>query len=234
MIELDRLVCSIFLKLKVTETKKTLRVIILLLLWALLPFSSPANTLEGQVVAIADGDTLTVLSTDNQQTKVRLDSIDAPEKKQPFGTASKKTLSELVFNKQVVIDSSKIDRYGRTVGTVWVDGLLVNLEMIKTGMAWVYRMYASHQAYYAAEEIAKGKKIGLWSQPNPVPPWDFRHGGVKNVQLQNTQPTEIICQNKHFCNQMVSCDEAKFYLNKCGLISLDKDGDGLPCEKLCK
>ena len=139
----------------------------------------------------------------------------------------------MVFNKQVVIDSSKIDRYGRTVGTVWVDGLLINLEMIKTGMAWVYRMYATDQAYYAAEEIAKGKKIGLWSQPNPVPPWDFRHGGVKNVQLQNTQPTEIICQNKHYCKQMVSCDEARYYLNNCGLSGLDKDGDGTPCESLC-
>ncbi|MEQ1638563.1 MAG: thermonuclease family protein [Methylococcales bacterium] len=211
---------------------KILPVLILLLL--LLSHPSFAETLEGRVIAITDGDTITVLSTDKQQVKVRLDSIDSPEKKQAFGTAAKKALSDMVFNKQVVIESSKIDRYGRTVGTIWVDGLLVNLEMVKTGMAWVYRKYATNQAYYDAEEIAKSDKVGLWSQPNQVPPWDFRHGGVKNIQPQNTQQIGAACQGKRYCTQMLSCDEAKYYLNGCGLNSLDKDGDGVPCESLCK
>jgi len=203
-----------------------------------------ANTLAGRVVGVADGDTLTLLSAGRQQMKVRLNSIDAPEKKQPFGNAAKKALSDKVFNKQVIVETSKIDRYGRSLGTVWVDGRLVNLEMVKTGMAWVYRQYATDPAYYSAENIARKNKIGLWAQSNPIPPWEFRHGDANQnkpatirpvvLEAQGLQPATSLCQGKRYCKQMTSCEEAVFYLKQCGLHSLDGNGDGVPCNKLCR
>ena len=207
-----------------------------LLLWACLPSLTLATTFEGRVVGVSDGDTITVLSDSKQPIKVRLAQIDAPEKRQAFGMVSKQALSDKVFNKRVTIEYAKADRYGRTIGNVLVDGLSVNLDMVKTGMAWVYKQYASDQAYYAAEERAKTSKIGLWSDAHPIPPWEFRHGGAKsnpsNTPALNT--SNASCQGKRYCKQMTDCAEATFYLTQCGLKSLDKDGDGSPCESLCK
>lgn len=108
----------------------------LLLAATLLACPSYADTLQGRVVAVTDGDTVTVLDADNTQFKIRLMGIDAPEKKQAFGSKSKESLSSLVFNKQVTIEYSKHDRYGRTIGKIIVDGVDANLEQVKVGMAW--------------------------------------------------------------------------------------------------
>ena len=212
---------------------------IILMITILYLSSSNTTTFESLVIGVSDGDTLTLLSADKKQTKIRLDSIDAPEKKQPFGNVAKKALSDKVYKKQVIVESSKIDKYGRTVGTVWVDGLLVNLEMVKTGIAWVYRKYATNQAYYSAEEIAKNNKIGLWSQPNPVPPWEFRHPVNNNPPIAiviNIPSSETFSRSdkNSYCKSMKSCAEAIYYLKECGAKKLDMDGDGLPCENLCK
>jgi endonuclease YncB( thermonuclease family) len=140
-----------------------------------------AERLNGRVVGVADGDTVTVLDASRQQHKIRLMGIDAPEKKQAFGNKSKQALSDLVFNKQVSVEFSKTDRYGRTIGKILVDGLDANLEQVKKGMAWHYKQYQKEQssvdrtAYAKAEELAKAKKLGLWFDPSPTPPWDFRH-----------------------------------------------------------
>jgi endonuclease YncB( thermonuclease family) len=140
-----------------------------------------AEMLSGRVVGVADGDTVTVLDASRQQHKIRLMGIDAPEKKQAFGNKSKQALSDLVFNKQVSVEFSKTDRYGRTIGKILVDGLDANLEQVKKGMAWHYKQYQKEQssvdrtAYAKAEELAKAKKLGLWFDPSPTPPWDFRH-----------------------------------------------------------
>lgn len=207
-----------------------------------------ASTLEGKVVGVSDGDTLTVLLVDKRQAKIRLAQIDAPEKKQDFGQAAKKSLSDMAFGKQVVVEYKDEDRYGRVVGKVLVDGLDVNLEQIKKGMAWVYRQYADDQAYYSAEEVARNQSIGIWSQPSPIPPWEFRNGGGKKsptmpveppkvdspkVEAPNTDNAGFSCEGKRFCREMNSCDEAKFYLNQCGVNRLDGDHDGVPCEKIC-
>jgi endonuclease YncB( thermonuclease family) len=139
-----------------------------------------AATITGRVVGIADGDTITVLDNTNTQYKIRLSGIDAPEKKQDFGNASKKTLSELVFNKQVTVDWTKEDRYGRIVGKVLLNGVDINLQQVKTGMAWFYRKYQSEltqddrMKYLHAEEDAIERRVGLWQLANPVAPWDFR------------------------------------------------------------
>jgi endonuclease YncB( thermonuclease family) len=148
-----------------------------MLLIAALCGPSRAETLgriEGRVVGVADGDTITVLDAGRRQHKIRLHQIDAPEKGQDYGTRSKQSLSELVFGKTVSVEVVDIDRYGREVGKVWVGALDANLEQVKRGMAWVYRKYAREQRYYDAEEAARKAKAGLWASQNPVPPWEFR------------------------------------------------------------
>ncbi len=141
-----------------------------------------AYEVQGKVVGIADGDTITVLDAQHQQHKTRLAGIDAPEKKQPFGQASKKHLSDLVFDRDVTLDCGKTDRYKREVCVVLVDGQDANLAQVKAGMAWWYRNYAKEQAaaqrsaYEAAEATARAGRVGLWQDSDPVPPWEWRHG----------------------------------------------------------
>ncbi|MBS7806147.1 thermonuclease family protein [Variovorax sp. PCZ-1] len=147
------------------------------LFWAV---SSQAENLQGRVVAIADGDTVTVLDAQKVQHKIRLGGIDAPEKKQAFGDRSKETLSDCAFGRDVVVDWDKVDRYERKVGKILVAGVDCNLRQIKLGMAWHYKKYANEQsqadraAYAAAEDVARGARTGLWSNAAPVAPWDFR------------------------------------------------------------
>jgi endonuclease YncB( thermonuclease family) len=145
--------------------------------------SASAETIAGRVVAIADGDTLTVLDATNHQHKIRLAGIDAPEKKQPFGDRSKQHLAQMVFNKAVTVEWKKQDRYGRTVGKVLVNGIDANLEQIKAGMAWWYEKYRKEQsaadqlAYADTEQQARALHVGLWRNPAPLAPWVWRKNG---------------------------------------------------------
>ena len=153
----------------------------------------------------------------------------------PYGQKAKQSLSDLVYMKQVRVVTVATDRYQRTVGTVFVGQLDVNLEQVKRGMAWVYRQYASEARYFDAEAKAKSAKVGLWADDNPMPPWEFRHRQKSVSTAKSSQgllPGQ--CGNKHRCSEMASCDEAKHYLAACGVTSLDKDGDGIPCEMLCR
>jgi len=133
-----------------------------------------ADELRGKVVSIADGDTITVLDTDKKQHKVRLNGIDAPEKKQAYGAKSKARLGELVAGKDVVVEWKEKDTYGRTLGKVTQSGLDVNLQMVNEGLAWHYRKYSKSIELARTEAEAKAAKKGLWADPNPVPPWEFR------------------------------------------------------------
>jgi endonuclease YncB( thermonuclease family) len=141
---------------------------------------SQAATLQGRVVSVADGDTITVLSADKRQYKIRLAGIDAPEKKQAFGSRAKETLSRLVFDQPVTVEYSKRDRYGRIVGRVEVDGRDVNLEPLREGSAWVYLQYirelpkTDQRLYLDAEERARNDSLGLWQDRQPEPPWEWR------------------------------------------------------------
>ena len=142
--------------------------------------TSNAATLQGKVVGVADGDTITVLDATNTQHKIRLQGIDAPEKAQAFGQKSKQSLHQLVHSQQVKVDFDKKDKYGRTVGKVVLNGTDICLEQIKLGMAWHYKQYASEQTtvdreiYAKAELAARTDAIGLWKDKSPTPPWDFR------------------------------------------------------------
>jgi endonuclease YncB( thermonuclease family) len=175
----------------------TMRPTIFLLLLLLAAAPAPAITLTGRVIGVHDGDTITVLDGDQRPEKIRLAGIDAPELGQPHGKRSKLALSEVVYRMEVRIDWDKRDRYGRIVGKVWVihpttgspqtlcspkcPYVDVNLGQIQAGMAWWYRQYQGEQspedrkAYEVAETGARSKKVGLWVDPEPTPPWDWRH-----------------------------------------------------------
>ncbi len=143
-----------------------------LILLALL--ASPAwADFTGKVVAVADGDTITVLR-DHVQVKVRLTEIDAPEKKQAFGNRSKESLSAMCFEKTATLADKGKDRYGRTLARVACDGIDANAEQVRRGMAWVYDRYVTDKGLYAEQADAKAQRRGLWADANPVPPWDFR------------------------------------------------------------
>ena len=192
---------------------------------------------SGKVVGISDGDTFTLLTTDKQQVKVRLSEIDAPEKAQPFGNRSRQALSNLIFSKDVLVVQDDIDRYGRLVGQVYVNGLHVNRKMVQEGMAWVYRRYMKDETLLQDELAAREAKRGLWSLPSTeqVPPWEWRRG--ERTNSSNNEPKEanpeFECGTKRYCKEMASCEEAKYYLEHCGLSRLDGDGDGVPCEAIC-
>lgn len=139
-----------------------------------------AETITGRVVGVTDGDTITVLDANKVQHKIRLAGIDAPEKKQSFGQLSKESLSELTYDKTVTVETAKLDKYGRQVGKVLINGQDVNLMQVERGMAWWYRFFQLEQSpndrqlYEATEDAAKASKRGLWIELEPVAPWDFR------------------------------------------------------------
>lgn len=154
----------------------------IIFLSTLLFFSHAAvsDTIYGRVVGVSDGDTVTVLDQSNKQYKIRLSGIDAPEKSQGFGQVSKRSLSDLIYNKNVSVDWQKQDRYGRYLGKILIGGQDVNLLQIEYGMAWFYRAYQSELTstdrvlYQNAESVAQAKIYGLWSDPNSIPPWQYR------------------------------------------------------------
>jgi endonuclease YncB( thermonuclease family) len=209
--------------------------------------STAQADIYGKVVAVTDGDTIKVLDSSNVQHKVRLTGIDAPEKAQPFGNASRNHLASLVAGKEVRVESSKTDRYGRVLGKIWVQpgdcpgcgkSLDANHAQILSGMAWWYQQYAKDQPtedrerYKSAVSEAKENKLGLWSEPNAIPPWAWRRG--QRISTTNVTATNFQCGSKRYCREMTSCEEARFYLRQCGLSRLDGDKDGVPCESICR
>ena len=127
----------------------------------------------GKVVAVADGDTITVMR-DLVPVKLRLLEIDAPEKKQAFGARSKQSLSDLCFNKTATLIEKGRDRYGRTLARVSCEGVDANAEQVRRGMAWVYDRYVTDRALYAVQTEARDAGRGLWADPDAVPPWQWR------------------------------------------------------------
>jgi endonuclease YncB( thermonuclease family) len=192
-----------------------------------------------RVVGVSDGDTLTCLTAERKQLKVRLGEIDTPEKAQPYGQKAKQALSNLVFGKTVTLKTQTTDRYGRTVARVYVGGLDVNREMVSQGAAWVYRQYNRDRSLLAVEAEAKAAQRGLWVLPEAerMPPWEWRKAG-RNANQAATKTlassAAFQCGAKRYCKQMTSCEEARYHLTQCGVGSLDGDKDGMPCENLCR
>ena len=212
---------------------------LLVLIWANVALADEFNA---KVIAVLDGDTLLVLH-DGAKVKIRMANIDAPEKDQTFGMESRQSLLEMVQKKQVHITSQAVDQYGRVVGLVAVDGHNINEEQVRRGMAWEYSHFHSDRNYIALQSEAQQARRGLWSQSNPLAPWQWRktHPSSPSDQLQPPhKPTatpvavyDAACGHKKHCSQMSSCDEAHFYLTRCGVKSLDRNNNGVPCEELC-
>jgi endonuclease YncB( thermonuclease family) len=203
--------------------------------------SFSSEIIRGRVVGVHDGDTLTLLTGSNQQVKIRLAQIDAPESDQAFGQISREALAGLALNKVADIAVETIDANDRIVGTVFVGGVDVNREQIRRGMAWAYRQYLHDQSLLQLEGQARRARVGLWSDANPMPPWAYRHGGREGIEQPSSQPQQPplrqavgnSCGEKRRCKEMDSCDEAQFYLTRCGVSGLDGDHDGIPCERIC-
>jgi micrococcal nuclease len=147
------------------------------------PFHLTADTFSGEVISVIDGDTIDVLHN-GQAERIRLNGIDCPEKGQAYGKKAKQFTSGLVFGKQVTVKTFKKDRHGRTVADVLLpDRTNVSHELVKAGLAWWYKQYAKHDETLAQlEGEAREQKRGLWSDPNPVPPWEVRHPPPKRLE----------------------------------------------------
>lgn len=195
-------------------------------------FASSAYALVGEVVEVTDGDTIGVLTEARQLVKVRLASIDAPEKGMPFGQAAKTALSALIFGKLVTVSEDTHDKYGRLIGIVTQENVNINEQMIKLGYAWPYcdtpnesykcKFLNQRDWYFINEwEIARNERRGLWSQQVAEAPWDWRHN------KKASDPRSASCQDFN------SCDEAKAAL-AAGNDKIDGNHDGVPCEALCR
>ena len=151
---------------------KKLLLTFLILFWPL-----TAHAWIAKVVSVTDGDTIKVYNVDKGQVKIRLYGIDTPEKAQPHGKAAGKYLASLIAGATVDIESVTTDRYGRTVGIVWDSEVNINQQMVQAGYAWVYQRYCDKpfcEYWLALEKEAMTDKIGLWQEPNPVQPWEWR------------------------------------------------------------
>jgi len=136
----------------------------------------PSVHFTGKVVGVSDGDTISVMHNGKAE-RIRLSGIDCPEKSQAFGQRAKQFTSALVFGKDVTVNVQDTDRYGRTVGEVkLLDGRVLNQELVQAGLAWWYRKYApGDTTLERLETEARAAKRGLWVEPHPVPPWEWRH-----------------------------------------------------------
>ncbi len=211
-------------------------------------------TLIGRVVSVADGDTLTVL-VDNQQVRVRLAEIDAPERGQPWASRSREALRAIVDGETVQIVETDRDRWGRVVGRVYLGDHDVNAEMVQIGAAWAFLRYQTDPRFSAYQADARAERAGLWSLPDneTIAPWEWRAGQrVVPASQSDRQPfsapvalmgqgsspgsdtSSFECGERQYCRQMRSCDEARFHLERCRVSTIDGDGDGVPCEALCR
>jgi endonuclease YncB( thermonuclease family) len=149
-----------------------------------LPPAWATLVITGKVVGVHDGDSITVLAPTNQQIKVRLNGIDAPELSQAFGKRAKQALSGKVFGQIVTLKVKNTDRYGRTVADVWLGERWINLEMVAEGWAWHSRKYSKSKELATAEQGARRSKAGLWVDKDPVPPWEYR----RPTQVRQDEP----------------------------------------------
>ena len=185
------------------------------------------------VVRVKDGDSL-VVESNGREAEVRLADIDTPEVNQPRGDEAREALRSLVAGKDVRLELVGGDAYRRIVAHVFVGEIDVNAELVRRGLAWVRRAYDPAPSLVALEDGARQARRGLWADADPVPPWIWR----KTKQTDNPRELgaipEVECGTKQSCAAMKTCEEAIAFLRQCKLTRIDGDGDGIPCEKLCR
>ena len=153
-----------------------MRTVLFMAALTMLSAAVSSATVEGEVVAITDGDTIKLLTPAKQQIKVRLADIDTPERGQPYGRKARQVLGEKIHRRQVDVEEVTIDRYRRLVGRVFLGGRNINAEMVEDGAAWVYRKYSDDPQLIRLESQAREQGRGLWAlQPDQrIPPWKWR------------------------------------------------------------
>jgi len=137
------------------------------------------GVLKGKIVSVADGDTVTLLTDNNERVKVRLLGIDAPEKGQDYGAKSRQHLNDLCYQKYVSVHYKEKDQYDRILGVLYVDKLNVNEEMVRQGLAWYYSHFVTDHRLDSLEQLARKEKLNIWSMKNPISPYEFRKGKRK-------------------------------------------------------
>lgn len=155
-------------------TARIVRIISPVFLMMLFPAAPVKAEITGEVVRIFDGDTLEVKDSRDNLYRIRLQGIDAPERGQAFSARARRTLSEMVFSKTVRVITDGVDTYGRHLGHVYLAGTWINREMVKRGMAWHYKYFSRDSRLSDSEHYARANHLGLWADPSPVPPWDYR------------------------------------------------------------
>lgn len=153
---------------------KAFKPLAVLLLTLIFTIPALAGTLNCKVIKISDGDTIRCLDNHNKQHRIRFAGIDAPESKQAFGQKSKQALAGMIFQQQVQIDIKGTDRYGREIGIVYFNGQDINRRMVEIGYAWSYQRYPQKD-YAKVEMAARKQKLGLWKDPHPIYPENYRH-----------------------------------------------------------
>lgn len=171
---------------------QTITRIIVAVSTATIAFTLPVTASAHKVIGIADGDTLTVL-VDKQPVKLRLANIDAPEKNQAFGEAARQSLSDQCFGKDAVYEAQDTDRYGRVVAIVTCAGIEANRTQVERGFAWVYDKYNKDLTLPGLQAMAQRDRRGLWVDPAPIRPWEFRRPVKRSSAPSMTQSDSGIC-----------------------------------------
>ena len=168
---------------------------------------------SGKVVGVADGDTITVLHNGKGE-RIRLYGIDTPEKRQAFGKKAKQFTARMVYGKIVEVETKDVDRYGRTVGLVYVDGQSLNEALIKNGYAWVYRRYCTEafcDDWLKFERTARNVKMGLWDYPIPLPPWEFRRGKTGSSHTHDPATVESAAYHGNIKSKVFHKPGCRYY-----------------------
>jgi len=233
--------------------KNTMRFLRATFLYLLLFFGFCAPTWAeefiGKITTVLDGDTVLVVRESGQHAllTVRLAEIDAPEKDQEYGMASRQSLIDMVLNKQVRVTTQAVDNYGRLIGIVTLGELNVNHAQVQRGMAWENSRFHNNKPVLVLQQEAQQNRRGLWAGADPIAPniWRKNHAPLSAqpviqtppvAQSQPAIPHQTVKKSdcdKRSCAQMKSCDEAKLYFARCTANALDGDRDGAPCENLC-
>lgn len=164
----------------------------ILTLFIILTLSVYAETFIGNVTYVSDGDTIHII-VDNQKYKIRFYGIDTPEKTQKYGLEAKEFVHKKVANKEVKIEVTDTDRYGRKIGKIYYDGdNYLNEEVVRNGYAWWYEYYAKKDYdLKEAQEYAQSKKLGLWKVENPQAPWDYRRDKKNGTASKSSIPKNL-------------------------------------------
>jgi endonuclease YncB( thermonuclease family) len=211
----------------------------LALSWVAAAAGAEERVVRGRVSHVKDGDSF-VLVTQGREVEARIAEIDAPELAQPYGDAARAALERRIQGREVRLEVSTLDRYGRSVGRLRVGDTDVGRELVREGAAWVSRQYGKDLELYDAETEARRARRGLWAtaEAERAPPWEWRETHPRGARAAPSEArpdaAPRACGTKRYCGEMTSCEEARFHLERCGLARLDGDGDGVPCEKLCR